>query len=171
MVSPLPSLERLNELFVCDPYAGLLTWKINKSGWAKEGDSAGTIKRDGSFSVMIDRRRYAVHRIIWKFANGTDPIGVIDHIDGNPSNNKIENLREASLSQNASNTILMKRNTSGFKGVSFYKRTGKYQAQIVTKGKLTHLGYFDTAESASIEVEKKRIELHGDFACSGKRAA
>ena len=88
---------------------------------------------------------------------------MIDHIDNNPSNNNVKNLRWATCKDNGYNRGKNKNNKSGYKGVSFYKPLKKYQAKIRINNKLKHLGYFKTAEEASKAYEAKAEELHGEF--------
>ena len=89
---------------------------------------------------------------------------MIDHIDNNPSNNNVKNLRWATSKDNLANQGKRENNKSGFKGVSLTnKPTNKYRAQININGKLKHLGYFKTAEEASQVYEAKAREIHGEF--------
>jgi hypothetical protein len=89
---------------------------------------------------------------------------LLDHIDGNGINNRLENLREATSSQNAHNMRKSRRNTSGFKGVSKHKATGSWQANIALNGKQRFLGLFDTAKAASEAYDAAAEKLHGEFA-------
>ena len=92
----------------------------------------------------------------------------IDHIDRDGLNNRKSNLRNAvdkqGLNQNSRNCGIRRDNTTGFKGVHFYKRKQKFSAQIVVNGKKIHLGYFDTAEEAHAVYCTAANELHGAFA-------
>jgi hypothetical protein len=89
----------------------------------------------------------------------------IEHIDRNPLNNKIENLRLCTQSQNKNNSKLQVNNTLGYKGV-IKTPSGKYQARLGYNGVKLYLGLFNTAEEASKCIELKRLELHGEFADS-----
>jgi hypothetical protein len=86
----------------------------------------------------------------------------IDHIDINPLNNRIENLRLATQSQNAINTKTPKNNTTGYKGV-LSTPSGKFQARLGYRGKKLYLGLFKTAEEAAECVRQKSLELYGEF--------
>lgn len=88
----------------------------------------------------------------------------IDHIDGNPLNNKIENLREASGTENMCNVSVKNNNTSGEKGVSWDIVKHKWVAYAYNKGKKVYAGYHKNFEDAVIEVRKLRLKLHGSFA-------
>jgi hypothetical protein len=88
----------------------------------------------------------------------------IDHIDRDIFNNQKSNLREANLGQQGQNKKVYANNTSGYKGVSFIKRTNKYSAHIRINKKLKHLGYFNTAEEAAIIYNKMAIRVYGEYA-------
>jgi hypothetical protein len=87
----------------------------------------------------------------------------VDHIDGNGLNNRKENLRMATRSQNQYNSRRRVDNPSGYKGVRSYKDTGKWQARITANKKQYHLGYFDTAEEAHKAYCEASKKLHGEF--------
>lgn len=98
-----------------------------------------------------------LHRwILGVYANASDY--EVDHFDNNPMNNKDENLRLVSRSENLQNRTLQNNNSSGFRGVSFHKRRGKWQASVTENKKRIYLGLFDTPEEASLEVERWRGE-------------
>ena len=88
----------------------------------------------------------------------------IDHIDRNPSNNRIENLREASASQNAANRNIRKTNKFGVKNVSFVASKGKYRVQIRLNNKNIHIGYFKDLESAKTSALQSMVKYFGEFA-------
>jgi hypothetical protein len=87
----LPPLERLNDLFVCDPDTGQLYKKV------------GHKNHEGYVYVYVDGKQYFAHRIIWKLETGREPEGVIDHINGETSDNRIENLRDVTHTENMRN--------------------------------------------------------------------
>jgi hypothetical protein len=92
---------------------------------------------------------------------------ILDHIDGNRSNNKIENLRAATVSQNLQNSKTYKSNTSGIKGVSWEKDRNKWKVQIMLRGKnkvIRNLEDLELAELVAIEVRNK---YHGEYANHG----
>jgi hypothetical protein len=141
---------------------GQLYWKIHKKK-VRAGEPAGRTKSNGYCEVRLDGKLHGSHRLIFKMFHGYVP-PIIDHIDGNPSNNKIENLREASHAQNMRNSQRPKNNTSGFKGVYFDKRNSNWVAQCVLDGKKTHLGSFKDIHDAARAVTKFREENHKEFA-------
>lgn len=111
------------------------------------GKEAGYFVSDGYISVEVGGKSLPSHRIIWEMFNGKIPDGlVVDHIDGDRTNNRIENLRVCTRAENSRNCKKSKANTSGFKGVS---RSGnKWRAQIRVNRKRISLGNFLTKEEA-----------------------
>ena len=153
---PLPTQERLKELFEYDEEQGVLVWKVGR-GRAQAGSVAGFTKRNSRVSIRVDRGDYEAHRLIWMLHYGEDPGDtMIDHKDENPSNNHIENLRLATHGQNVVNS-------SKIKGYYLNKVLGKFVAQITINSKQTYLGLFRTeAEARDAYVEKAR-EVYGEF--------
>jgi hypothetical protein len=172
----LPSWEYLKECFRYDVNTGELFWKVRPVHHFKNSHRmniwntkfsnkvAGSInKHIGYFRISIDDIRYLIHRIIWKLLKNEEPPAIIDHIDGNRTNNRINNLREASKSQNSSNCTQNKNNTTGFKGVSYNIISKQYISRIFHNGKEIWLGSFNTADAASLAYQNKSLELHGEF--------
>lgn len=95
------------------------------------------------------------------------PAQYIDHINGNPADNRIVNLREASPAENTHNKRKSHSNTSGIKGVSWHKRDKKWYAQMEKENKNIFIGAFKTIEEAAAAIKLKRKELHGDFTNHG----
>ncbi len=161
----LLSYERLLEVLSYDTDTGIFINKITRSNNALEGNIAGNTNTiDNKYlEIYLDGKHYAAHRLAWFFAYKIWPLNDIDHIDGNKSNNKIANLREATRSENLYNRGNRKDNTSGYKGVCFDKRSGKYRAYININGKQKSLGYHYTAEKASEAYKLAAKELHKEF--------
>ena len=128
---------------------GFFTRKSSKGGKII-GSRAGNIDRNGYVHVSINKRRYLEHRLVWLYHHGYLPDNFIDHINRNPSDNRIENLRICPNNhrQNAQNTGKFSHNTSGHKGVGWSPGKGKWRAVIGVKGKSIHLGYFKDKVSA-----------------------
>ena len=161
---PLPSLERVQELLSYDPKTGKLYWKQSVARWIKPGDEAGTRSKH-AFDVTIDKESYRAHRIIWLMETALDPgDSLIDHIDGNPYNNKFTNLRLATSMQNQCNQRRRSDNTSGLKGVSWSEERKKWQTGIQINGKRIGLGRFNTKEEAYAAYCEAARRLHGEFA-------
>ena len=142
---------------------GKLIWA---SGRRNCGKKAGYNSKEGYIQVRVklsngDTKSFLAHRIIFAIHKGYLPY-LIDHIDRSPSNNLIENLRDVSKRINAINSGLPSNNSSGFKGVSFHKQSGKWSTQIKCKGVKYHLGLFLNKEDA-IEARIKGEEVYNDF--------
>ncbi len=171
-----PSIEYLHECFEYSD--GILYWKrrpryhfkndrVFKLWNTQNADNkAGSlIKKEKYYNFQIKINKILISRsiIIWAMHNNRWPIKDIDHKDHNSLNDKIDNLREATQSQNSANSKLAINNKSGFKGVSYFKITNKWRAVIRTK----HLGYFDTPEEAH-EAYMKAAKLYfKEFAYNG----
>lgn len=156
----------VKELF--DYRDGELYWKVTKAQRVKIGDHAGGIKKDGYREVKIDGKGYLAHRLIFLYHYDYLP-QFLDHIDGNPLNNDITNLREATIQENNWNVgkykvINGKSTSSEYKGVTRYERDKKYRAQIVINRKRKHLGYFTSEIDAAMAYDKVAIEYFGEFA-------
>ena len=156
--------ERLQELF--DYKDGVLSWRIKPARRILVGQVAGHIRSDGYATTTVDSKKYLNHRLIFLMHNGYSP-ECIDHIDGNPLNNRIENLRDATFSQNLQNSKTYTTNKSGVKGVNWNKQHNKWQALIQTGGKAKHIGYFKELDAATDAVKSARLNLHKEYANHG----
>ncbi|HBE9079080.1 HNH endonuclease signature motif containing protein [Serratia fonticola] len=124
---------------------GKLYWNHSYRGPVKAGDEVKNIDGKGYIRVMVNRKFYLAHRIIYEMHNGKIPIDMqIDHIDGNRVNNVVGNLRVATASTNQRNKKKQRNNTSGVTGVCFDKNTGKWVARLFRR----HLGKFSKFEDA-----------------------
>ena len=131
----------------------------------KAGDVVGGFGRDGYSRVMINYKRYPLHRLIWIYHNGDIPDGIkIDHINRLREDNCIDNLRLATRSQNQHNRSKSKNNSSGFKGVYWDKKLKNWRATIGRNNKRQHLGNFSTPELASEAYKAAADRLHKEFA-------
>ena len=142
---------------------GVLYWKIRPSNRIKINDKVGSLNNRGYLGTKINEKKYSNHRIIFLMFHGYLP-KFIDHIDGNPLNNKIENLRGASLTQNQYNSRISARNKSGVKGVSWAKRDKKWLARVSVNGKNKSFGSYHDIEVAKFIAETMRYKYHGEFA-------
>ena len=137
---------------------------VRKSG-PMAGSMAGTIESRGYVKVCIGREQFRAHRIIWKLFHGTEP-EIIDHINGNRSDNRIENLRSVDLTANA-------RSARRHKGVSNYKgvyaaKGGRWGARIKANSRTLHLGTFDCEAVAAFAYDLAARKFHGDFAITNE---
>jgi hypothetical protein len=177
--------DAIRDLFEYDPATGLLIWKPRTPsmfrGTAKRtpdhacanwnsryaGKIAGSPNVYGHIRIAINKVLFQAHRIAFAIMNGRWPDELIDHKDSTRSNNSYYNIREATSSQNMANQRIRSDNISGFKGVSFDNRRRKWVAQIRKDKKHIFLGYFDSAESASIIYQEAAISLFGEFSRFG----
>lgn len=166
---PLPSLKFLNEVLILDSSSPSgLRWKTNRGTYIKPGDIAGTYMNQNGWRVQLSfngkKSRYKAHRLVYFMATTNDPgLFDVDHIDGNTSNNAIENLRIATRSQNSSNRSKSKLNTSGIKGVYKVNNSSKWKVQICFNYHTYYLGTFDTKEQAIKAYNNGSIRLHKEF--------
>jgi hypothetical protein len=154
--------EKIHELFEYLPNGELMR-KVSTSPKAIKGMIVGCVGTRGYKYFSINAKKYYNHRIVWFLHYGKMP-KYIDHIDGNRLNNKIENLRECNLTQNSCNSLKRKDNTSGYKGVNWFKPQNKWRARISMYGKEYHFGYFDSIEKAVHAVTIGRKKIHQEFA-------
>lgn len=156
----ISELEELRHILEYDPDSGKIIWKGFRGNGVKPGTEAGYLNEEGYRVIQIRRKNYKAHRIAWVFTHGQWPKVHLDHIDGNPSNNRISNLRECTVAENQQNRGISKNNTSGFIGVSFHKLTNKWMARIRINGHLRYIGVFDNPEDASEAYLSAKAELH-----------
>jgi hypothetical protein len=105
---------------------------------------------------------HLAHRIVWLIATGEWPETFIDHIDGNRSNNRLENLRLADIWDNNRNSKKPTTNTSGIKGVGY--RNGRWRAYITVNDRQIHIGVFDEKEDAAAAYWTAACNIFGEFA-------
>lgn len=158
------TLDRLREVCVYDAETGVFTGIINRGKRYKVGMPFGRLERKGYLQVSIDGTTYQLQRLAWLYFYGSLPNDQVDHINCDPSDNRISNLRPATIAQNNRNRPIQKNNTSGYKGVGFCKKHERWFVAILSNGKTHWDGFFDTPESAFYASIKLRDSLHGDFA-------
>jgi hypothetical protein len=141
-------------------------FRLTASPNAVEGKRSHKIHRDGYKGFRVNGTVYGEHRLVWLYHFGVMP-ALIDHINGDRADNRVENLRVATPSQNICNSRLAKNNTSGAKGVIWAKDRNQWRARIVSCGVRKWLGSFNSYEEACKTVDNARKELHKDFANTG----
>ena len=145
------------------PESGKFYWKKRTSNRIHVGDEAGHIGPNGYVMIGIKGVIYYGHRLAWLYMTGNWPKDQIDHKNGDRSNNRIENLREATNADNCQNkrTSIKSNKSTKLLGSYLHKPSGRFIAAIGIGGKSKYLGYFDTAEQAHLEYVKAKRELHG----------
>ena len=142
---------------------GNLYWRISKAKHTNIGDLAGYVNSDGYVIVGVKYRYYGAHRIIFLREHGWLP-KIVDHIDGNRANNKIENLRAATQAQNAANTKKSTRNKSGHKNISWDNEYKFWRVVIQLNGRSNFIGAFKDLEMAVLIAAEHRDYYHRNFA-------
>lgn len=163
--------SELKSLFHYCEESGIFTRIKTTSSRAIAGDIAGYVDSAGYLQIRIGKTLHRAHRLAWLYVYGYFPAHHVDHINRNPSDNRIANLREATASENLRNTAVPVSNTSGYKGVTFSKAANKWMARCTVNRKDNYLGLFATAELASAAYEEFAKNAHGDFYLKEKAAA
>jgi hypothetical protein len=156
--------ERLKAVLSYDPETGAFIRLVSTCSRTRAGTVAGSRKLNGYLSILIDGKRFYLHRLAWLYMTGGWPNGDIDNINMDRRDNRWCNLREATRSQNKANAPANRRNKSGFKGVHFDTSRGKWLAQIVVAGRHYHLGRFEKAEEAHTAYSEATRRLNGEYA-------
>lgn len=172
----LPSPEVLRQLIRYEPETGKLFWKERGPEWFKSecyplevcagrwntkhaGRPALDCISEGYKVGNMLGRRVLAHRAAWAIYYGKWPADQIDHINGDGTDNRIANLREATNAENQQNLSMRQDNRSGFLGVSWHSAGGKWRASIRSKGQIYHLGLFEHIfdAAAAYRLAKKRL--------------
>jgi hypothetical protein len=146
---------RLKELLHYCPLTGVFTWRST-------GKLAGSNKGHRYLRITISHKHYFAHRLAWLYVYGVEPILHIDHINHESLDNRIENLRQVTVSQNIQNSKLSAANSSGYRGVSRDKRRNKWDAYINVNYRKKYLGSFDNICDAAkaYAVAASKIHTH-----------
>jgi hypothetical protein len=164
MATPKITHSELLSIIHYDPTTGVFTNKVDRGAFFA-GERAGSRRPDkmGYLKISLRCDRIYLHRLAWFYVHGVWPNGDIDHIDGVKSNNAISNLRVATRSENTCNKGPTRRNTTGYKGVSYDKRRKKYVAHIKKDYRSIGLGRYDTAQEAYAAYCSAARALQGVF--------
>jgi hypothetical protein len=160
---PLPPLEELQKVLSYDPETGIFVWRFSK-GRQKAGSIAGTIASTGYRKICFERRIWLAHRLAWLFGTGKDPgKKTVDHINRNTDDNRLENLRLATLQQQQGNRGMRVDSKSGLRGVLWDKQRNKWVAKLQVAGCTRFLGHFALKEDAAAAYQKAAADYFGEF--------
>jgi hypothetical protein len=159
------TIEMLRSMIDYNPETGEMRWK-ERSGRAraraKTGESIGC-PRPPYRTVSIYGNKFYLHRVAFALANNRWPEPICDHINGDPSDNRACNLREATHAQSAHNTRGQK-SRSGVKGVHWQSQNKKWCVRVSANGRHQYFGSFESVDKAAEAARRAREELHGEFA-------
>lgn len=152
---PLPPIHSVLEVLKYDPHTGVFTWRTNEKVSAKvRGKVAGTFHNKGYRQIKINGSWFLAHRLAWLISEGEDPGDLqVDHINGLKHDNRRENLRLVTQSEN-------QHNQRRAKGCGFHNQHKKWRAQIVLNGKQYHLGLYSTEEEARAAYIEAKAKFH-----------
>lgn len=153
----------LKSLLDYDQETGVFVWKQSRGGTAVAGSVAGGIQLNGYRYIPFKGKPTGAHRLAWLYTYGEMPSGDVDHINRDRDDNRIDNLRCATRSENMRNSIRKRTESSPLQGVCFDKQHQRWLACITSNYKQIHLGRFDTAEEAHAAYVSASKEVHGRF--------
>lgn|SRR5574343_154020 len=158
-ILPLPPQTVLHELLHYDKRTGVFTWR-KQTGRAVVGAEAGWLHSSGYVYVGVSGKYYKAHRLAWKYVYGEDPAGLVDHIDRDPTNNRIKNLRLASEQQSNQNKRAYRNSSSGHKGVGWFAPTKKWRVRIQHEGRVIQVGCYEELTDALAARQREENRLH-----------
>lgn len=163
-VKPILTQEYLKSQLHYDPDTGVFTRLVSNVYSVKVGSVAGT-PADGYVQIHLQGRNYRAHRLAWLYMTGEMPDKTVDmdHVNMDRSDNRWANLRLASRGQNMQNRPKQRHNSSGYKGVVFHPKSGKWRAVCRADGVTHHIGLYYTPEEASAAYQSTAAKLHGEF--------
>lgn len=160
MTKKLLTADRLRDVLNYDPESGVFTWRISRKK-CTAGAAAGSKRPDGYVLIRVDYIRYYGHRLAWLYMMGEWPKSIIDHIDGNPTNNSLVNLRTATPRQSSQNRRVQSNNRTGLKGVR--RSSCGFYSMIKAGHEVKYLGSFKTASAAYGAYRAAADEYFGEF--------
>lgn len=157
-----PTHSELLGILSYEPDTGLFHWLVSKPG-VKPGRLAGSLGYRGYWQISINGKVHLAHRLAWFYIHGVWPTSQIDHKNMKRDDNRIENLRPATPSQNRANTR-PGTSMSGLKGAHWNKARQYWQSYVKLNGRSIYLGSFDSAEAAHKAHAAAILSIHGEFA-------
>lgn len=155
--------ERLRELLHYDPETGIFTRLMTTSANAQRDTRAGSVREGGYRYIRIDGPLYYEHRLVFLYLTGSFPEKHVDHINHNPSDNRLCNLRNVDRPQNMWNKKVREDSATGIKGVYFDRRRNKYCADHISNKVRVRLGRFSTAKEARDAYLAAVESIRGEF--------
>jgi hypothetical protein len=153
-----------NDYLWYNPETGQLTWKGEPCVLKRvRGKSATSLHGEGYRAISVAGKMYLAHRVIWHMVHGKWPKEDLDHVNGDRSDNRLINLREASRQENLRNSR-GRPHTSKYKGVSWDKHRNKWVAYCKAGEKVKNLGRYDNEEEAAMAYDNFVKENFGQFA-------
>lgn len=152
--------ERLREVLHYDPETGAFTWREKIADKVVVGQRAGSAYGNGYRGIRLFGVKVSEQRLAHLYMTGTLPGGEVDHRNRIRSDNRWDNLRPATHEQNHQNRGAKSSNPTGLAGVSWHKLRRRWRASIGINGKQTHLGLFDTPETAHAAYLEAKARLH-----------
>ncbi len=155
------TLEALQELLSYDPETGVFRNRVTRNNnGALAGSIAGALDKDGYVCIAVMGKKYRAHRLAWLFVHGEWPEFDVDHINRQKADNRIQNLRDVTRSENLLNQVSPQ--AHGHFGMLGVGRLGnRFRARIQIAGKQVHLGLFKTAEEACVAYQTAKDNLLG----------
>lgn len=151
--------RRLLEALAYELATGLFRWRVRASNRVKVGDVAGNLMKTGRVQIHLDGENHLAHRLAWFYVFGEWPRHVIDHINGDPSDNRLANLRDVTTKINNQNRRAAgARSSTGLLGA--FKYAHGFRSQIMVDGVLVNLGTFDTAHAAHAAYLAAKRQMH-----------
>lgn len=154
------NISNLRKILKYDPISGDFSWIASRAGRFKPGARAGYKRPNGYVRINFNGSLYYAHRLAWLFVHDRWPSNEIDHIDGDPSNNRIENLREATRAENCQNVKASAKSASQLLGAHYDSISERWLSQIAIDGRNIALGFFNSAEEAHTAYKTAKRKYH-----------